>query len=406
MPIAGVLLRASAVLALAMAGQARAITFVLNDTGGAAVGTQARMGFDVAAGYWSRVLTNNVTVNLNIGFQSLGAGILGSTGSRNSGVSNIAVYSALASHVTDSLDALAVANLQPLTTTTNYGVSGLVATTNSLNAARNGYLDTSTRVDNDGSANNSFVGVNTSVAKALGLTTDYAGNTIPTAGADGSITFSSNFSFDFDPTDGVSSSSYDFVGVAIHEIGHALGFVSGVDSYDSITSPGSANTRPNAYENTVNATKELDYFRYSSAGNLDWSTQNTPYFSVDGGATQLFGDSLFSTGVSNGDGRQASHWKDSPAGAPQLGVMDPTSGLGQMQEITALDIAAFDAIGWSTSFDPLLNASYRFSTADAYRAYVAGVPEPATWSMMILGFGAVGGAIRLRSRRATVRLTA
>ena len=31
-----------------------------------------------------------------------------------------------------------------------------------------------------------------------------------------------------------------------------------------------------------------------------------------------------------------------------------------------------------------------------------GVPEPATWALMILGFGAVGGAVRYR-RRATVR---
>lgn len=36
----------------------------------------------------------------------------------------------------------------------------------------------------------------------------------------------------------------------------------------------------------------------------------------------------------------------------------------------------------------------------------AGVPEPATWAMMILGFGAVGGAMRRTRRRAQVALTA
>lgn len=33
----------------------------------------------------------------------------------------------------------------------------------------------------------------------------------------------------------------------------------------------------------------------------------------------------------------------------------------------------------------------------AFSVSVAGVPEPATWGLMILGFGAVGGALRRRS---------
>ena len=35
----------------------------------------------------------------------------------------------------------------------------------------------------------------------------------------------------------------------------------------------------------------------------------------------------------------------------------------------------------------------------------AGVPEPATWGMLILGFGAIGGAARTRRARASVRVT-
>jgi hypothetical protein len=50
------------------------------------------------------------------------------------------------------------------------------------------------------------------------------------------ITFSSNFSWDYDPTNGVSGSAYCFQSVVIHEIGHALGFVSRAESWYDPTS--------------------------------------------------------------------------------------------------------------------------------------------------------------------------
>ncbi|KQS01550.1 PEP-CTERM domain protein [Sphingomonas sp. Leaf357] len=403
MKISKRLLASVAALGVLSAGTAQATTFVLTDTGGAAVGTQARAGFEIAAAYWASVLKDNVTINLNIGFSALGTGILGSTGSTRSLLSMNQAYSLLNADKTSALDNQAVANLRPLGTSTAIAGAGAVSAisngfANGVNAT-NGYTDLSTRIDNDGSVNNSTVAVTKASAKAMGATVDVNGAAITNTGADGSITFSNLFKFDFDPTDGISSDSFDFIGVAIHEIGHALGFVSGVDSVDARTSPGS--TSLSSLEGFV-VMSQLDLFRYSSAGNLDWSTQNVPYFSIDGGVTQLFGDSRFSTGVLNGDGRQASHWKDSASGVPQLGILDPTSGYGQMQEITALDLAAYDAIGWNIGFDVLGNSGYRYTTADAYRAFAVAVPEPTTWGMMILGFGMVGASARYRRRTAKV----
>ena len=384
---------------------AQALTFNLIDTGGTAAGTQARQGFEIAAAYWSSVFTDNVTVNLQIGFSALGTGILGSTGSARSLLSMNQTYAALSADRTSMLDKLAVASLQPLGTSSSVtGAGAVTVTTNGFNNgvnATNGYTDLSTRVDSDGSVNNSTTAITKASAKALGLTTDVNGAAINYNSADASITFSNLFAFDFDPTNGIASDAFDFIGVAIHEIGHALGFVSGVDSYDARTAPGqTAAGSLSSLEGFVVAS-QLDLFRYSAYNKLDWSTQNTPYFSIDGGRNQLFDDSRMSQGTLNGDGRQASHFKDSPAGAPQLGILDPTSARGQLQEVTALDLAAYDAIGWNVNFDVLGNQGYRYTTAQAYRQFATAVPEPATWGMMILGFGLVGGAMR---RRAKVRV--
>ena len=387
-----VMLLGAALLAGAAAIPAQALTFNLIDTGGTAQGTQARRGFEAAAAYWSSVFSDNITVNLNIGFSQLGPNILGSTGSVRSLLSMNATYAALTADRTSALDNMAVATLRPLGVSTSIPGAGAVSViANALSANGRNYLDTATRIDNDGSVNNSTTAITKASAKALGVTVDVNGNAINYATVDGSITFSNQFAFDFNPHDGITAGSFDFVGIAAHEIGHALGFVSGVDSYDAYTAPGSTTNRAGALEGFV-VNSQLDLFRYSSAGNLDWSTQNTPYFSIDGGVNQLFGDSRFSTGVANGDGRQASHWKDSAAGVPQLGILDPTSARGQQQEVTALDLAAYDAIGWNIKFDVLANSGYRFSTA----LVNATVPEPGTWALMIGGFGFVGAAARRR----------
>ena len=55
-------------------------------------------------------------------------------------------------------------------------------------------------------------------------------------------------------------------------------------------------------------------------------------------------------------------------------------------------------------------AFFRISGADSFGVNLisietptGGIPEPATWGLMILGIGAVGGAMRLRRRRTTMR---
>lgn len=84
---------------------------------------------------------------------------------------------------------------------------------------------------------------------------------------DAKITFNSDFTWDFDPSDGINSGAIDFVGVAIHEIGHALGFISGVDVLD--INAGAANANDFQY------VSPLDLYRFSTdsynLGAIDWT---------------------------------------------------------------------------------------------------------------------------------------
>ncbi|MBV8238440.1 MAG: PEP-CTERM sorting domain-containing protein, partial [Sphingomonas sp.] len=48
------------------------------------------------------------------------------------------------------------------------------------------------------------------------------------------------------------------------------------------------------------------------------------------------------------------------------------------------------------TFDPAIATAKQFRV----EGLSSGVPEPATWALMILGFGAVGGMLRVRGRKA------
>ena len=83
----------------------------------------------------------------------------------------------------------------------------------------------------------------------------------------------------------------------------------------------------------------------------------------------------FSTGLTQGDGRQASHWRDDAITGTLIGVMDPTLASGIIELISPADRRALDVIGWD------------------FAAVAA--PEPAM--LLLLG---VGAALRARRRRA------
>ena len=344
------------------------IIFNLTDIAGAAPTAQARAGFQAAADFWSSKFSDNITVNLDIGFTTLGAGILGSSGSENEVYSYSQFRNAIASDITSADDATFSAGLPGGSSFNPY----INRTSNNPNGSGSatGYLD------NDGDANNTQVRINRATAKALGLLSGV------TALADASITFSSLFSFDFDRTNGITAGTFDFVGVAIHEIGHALGFVSGVDILDINSPP--ANVNGPFADDLFNYVSPLDFTRFSAlsqtaGADLDWTADSrAKYFSLDGGTTSVL-DNAWSLGKNFGDGQQASHWKDNGG----IGIMDPTFASGELGVVSSLDLRALDAIGFNLSS-------------------VTAVPEPASVGLLALGSLTLGFMNR-RKRRAGCR---
>jgi hypothetical protein len=374
---------------------AQALTINLIDADGSVTGTPAQQGFEIAAKYWESVLTNDAVVNFDVGFDHLGSTILGQTSSTL--VTYVPIntyYSLLAATGNSQLDAEAVSHLQPLSST---GSVAPIVPNYSDPGAQTGVANSGTRIAPDGQPISNTMALTSANLKALIGTSDPSLN----ATIDGHITFSSDFAFDFNPTNGIDNDKYDFIGVAIHEMGHALGFVTGAQDFDYST--------PNAGAGQGFPTDQYwwsyagDMFRYTGTGDLNWAFNQPSYFSIDGGATAFNGNAYYSTGEVNGDGYQASHWL-APTNAQGkyicnnnfVGIMNPYTCNGQVDKVTDNDIGYFDAIGWNTNVDALGNPGYSFTTAQAYAAWA---PEPGTWAELVVGFGFVGGATRSIRRR-------
>jgi len=293
----------------------------------------ADAAFDQAASQWSAILLDDVTINITRASASLASGALAQTSNNFTNYTYTQLRNALIDDATSADDATVVANLDP--------GSSLGMLINRTSNSPNGSGSATPYVDNDGDANNSTVHIANANAKALGLLG-------PSAAVDGSITFNDagGFVWDFDPSDGITAGAYDFVGIVAHEIGHFLGFFSGVDILD-------ANSPPNGGpfpDNAFTFMSVLDIFRHSAlseASNvIDWTADSrSKYFSIDGGTTPI---TTFSTGRTFGDGRQASHWQDFLG----IGIMDPTAGKGELLQLTNNDLLAFDAIGWNLTSVP------------------------------------------------------
>ena len=346
---------AGLLICLAVAGQASAalsFNFTSGD-GSLTSGDAMWQGFQDAANVWSSELTDSVTVQLDIRTAALSPGVLGSASSTQNNFAFSSFRTALTADTVSADDTTFTSNLP--------GGSSFDMHINHV--LENGGA---TFLDDDGGANNSQIRMTRANAKAIGL----VGATDSTI--DAQIKFSSSFAWDFDRSDGIDGSQYDFIGVAAHEIGHALGFTSGIDVLD--------NNADAFSDDAFTFVSPVDLTKYSQAsaddGVIDWTADtHTKYWSLDGGQNAITG-ATFSTGRNFGDGQQNSHWKDNQG----LGLLDPTIANGELGDITDTDRRMFDVIGWDLA-SPLSSPS---TTPLASGAGGGAVPEP-----VVLGHVAV-----------------
>lgn len=341
---------------------------------------EVRDGIQEASQVWSSLISDDVTVKIDVGFgPQADTNILANTEDNSVEVDYSEFRQALKDSATSDNDAIAVANLPQ-----GDSFNVLINNTSENQGSDEVYLD------NNGSQNNSTIQVDASTAKALGLDSgDEA--------TDATISFDDTVNWDFDPTDGIAEDAYDFQGIAVHEIGHALGFSSTQDTLDitagqnlrELIASGDADltdivkaldledlVAESGLEETIAnvdlkeliagspiepiletiqpdqfvsedayAPRPQDLFRYSDSrlnqGAIDLTTgKEEKYFSLDGGQTEI---AQFSTGEFLGDGRQGSHWKDSLG----IGIMDPTFAPGEIGNVSDTDLQLLDASGWT-----------------------------------------------------------
>lgn len=302
------------------------------------------IGFETAGRLWASHLTDNVTVNIYV--EPTNTLPVGVAGGALMGVEADLAYSTwrtkLAADRTSATDQTIHQNLPGNTSSFTAWVNDIDATGMTSNKS-----EQSSNTLNLSRAN----------AKALEITNGQG------AALDGYILMNNQLSdlgldWNYSLDGNLPANSVDFLSVAVHEIGHVLGFYSGVDASGWQITPidgfysddddddddgGNGGGGERDPRGPLQNATGLDMLRFSNEDKIDLVVGGSPFFSIDGGTTKR---ADFATGVDRnlgGDGYQASHWK---ASGGSLGIMEPSIAPGQRRNLLSLDQEGLDAIGW------------------------------------------------------------
>jgi hypothetical protein len=169
----------------------------------------------------------------------------------------------------------------------------------------------------------------------------------------------------------IEDNNIDLVSVAMHEIGHVLGFVSGIDDSGWLKVLNKSRDKgKDPKDQDFKFASPLDLYRYSDYsaawGKIDLSVGGDPFFSIDGGDTRLGNFANGEYERFGGDGYQASHWQQDSS----QGIMNPILPVGERRDISALDLKAMDVIGWDVDASATLdwNNIYSYAVAQSEEA--------------------------------------
>ena len=322
------------------------LTIILRATANLDAAPEAKAAFLRAADIWESVVNSPVTIFLDADYgpdnfgQPWGSGTLGATSSPSVGGAGYSVVRQNLINGANTPAKLAIYQALPA---------------NSLP------IDT-------GTGSTTSITVSASIARAIGLLNPTAQSTDSAA----RIGFNSSFTFDFDPSDGISFGQTDFEAVAVHEIGHALGFTS---------RSGGGTSTPAMWDlyRFRSGTTTGSFTTAQRIMTIGGPAQNSQFYFVPGQTHQLPTQTVSELGLSDGgpsassdnnaDGNQSSHWKQANKNGGTLsgyiGIMDARIPSGTRRQITQNDIKALDIFGYNSNLlgAPAPPANDNFSAA-------------------------------------------
>ena len=268
-----------------------------NFTGGASEESSFKSAMTYVVNELDSLFTNNVTINIDVGWgeyggNKLGPGALGENSPSVVSDNYSTVETALVDTANASGDAVQLAAFSTLPTSDPTGGEG--------------------------------VDLSSAQAKALGLSGS-------SSGIDGYVGFNSSATWSFTHGVAPAAGAYYFVGVAEHEITEEMGRFSLPLS-----------TSAAAY--TV-----MDLFRYTAPGVRDTAPGigpkgSTSYFSYDNGATKL---GRWNNQNGNGD---LGDWYPSGPAPQGNNSFNDFSNSGVINALTTTDVSLMNVLGWDTAF--------------------------------------------------------
>ncbi len=274
------------------------VVFVL----AASVPAAAVPAFAKVEQYLEAQFTDSVTVTIDVSFAALGSGILGAT----TPIYTTATYKISRTGLYNNRDA-------------NDTVQAFLPTTTKVNVRYTGSSATITQED-----------------RVYWTRANYKSTVGTATGNDASMQFSTAYTWDYDPTNGITATATSFVDVAVHEVGHALGYICGAGIW-------------------VKDMSSLDLFRFQyTDGTADYNPDTSAEFTAR--PRLVSSDSpndshhldfvTLECRMSDGSPYQASHLREE---SPTLGMMDPVFAAGTTfypNYFTTNDLTCFDAMGW------------------------------------------------------------